>query len=70
MLVPAGTPKAVVARLHAAAGRALADAGARGKLESQGFDVVGSSPGEFLAFARAESDKWAQVIARFAVRVE
>jgi len=70
MLVPAGTPKAIVARLHDAAGKALADAGARGKLESQGFEVVGSSPEEFLAFARAESDKWAKVIARFAVRVE
>jgi tripartite-type tricarboxylate transporter receptor subunit TctC len=70
MLVPAGTPKAVVARLHAAAVKALADAAARGKLESQGFDVVGSSPEDFLAFARAESDKWAKVIARFGVRVE
>jgi tripartite-type tricarboxylate transporter receptor subunit TctC len=70
MLVPAGTPKPIVARLHAAAGKALADAGARGKLEAQGFDVVGSSPEEFLAFARAESEKWAKVIARFRIRVE
>jgi tripartite-type tricarboxylate transporter receptor subunit TctC len=70
MLVPAGTAKSVVARLHDEAAKALADPGVRGKLESQGFDVVGGSPAEFLAFARGESDKWAKVIARFAVRVE
>jgi tripartite-type tricarboxylate transporter receptor subunit TctC len=70
MLVPAGTPKAAVARLHAGIVEALADPAVRGKLEAQGFDVVGGSPEEFLAFVRAESDKWAKVIARFGVRVE
>jgi tripartite-type tricarboxylate transporter receptor subunit TctC len=70
MLVPAGTPQAVVARLHDATARALADPAVRGKLSAQGFDVVGSTPEAFLAFARAESDKWAKVIARFGVRVE
>jgi tripartite-type tricarboxylate transporter receptor subunit TctC len=70
MLAPARTPAAVVARLHSEAVKALADAGVRGKLGAQGFDVIGSSPEEFLAFARAESDKWAKVIARFGIRVE
>jgi tripartite-type tricarboxylate transporter receptor subunit TctC len=70
MLVPAGTPKGVVARLHGEAAKALADPAVRGKLQAQGFDVVGGTPEEFLAFARAESDKWAKVIARFGVRVE
>jgi len=70
MLVPAGTPKAAVARLHDETAKALADPAVRGKLQAQGFDVVASTPEDFLAFARAESDKWAKVIARFGVRVE
>ena len=70
LLVPAGTPRPVVARLRAATAKALADPAVRGKLEAQGFDVVGSSPEEFLGFVRGESDKWAKVIARFGVRVE
>ena len=70
MLVPSGTPKAIVARLNAEAVKALADPEVRGKLSAQGFDVVGSTPAEFLAFARAESDKWAKVIRDFGVRVE
>ena len=70
MLVPAGTPKEIVARLNAEATKALADPGVRGKLDAQGFDVVGSTPEEFLAFARAESEKWAKVIRDYNIRVE
>ncbi len=70
MLVPAGTPKGIVARLNAEATKALADPGVRGKLDAQGFDVVGSTREEFLAFARAESEKWAKVIRDYNIRVE
>ena len=70
MLVPAGTPKEIVARLNAEATKALADPGVHGKLDAQGFDVVGSTPEEFLAFARAESEKWAKVIRDYNIRVE
>jgi tripartite-type tricarboxylate transporter receptor subunit TctC len=70
MLVPAGTPKEIVARLHLEAKKALADPEVRGKLAGQGFDVVGSTPEESLAFARAESEKWARVIRDYQIRVE
>jgi tripartite-type tricarboxylate transporter receptor subunit TctC len=70
MLVPAGTPRETVAKLNAEAKKALADPGVRGKLDAQGFDVVGSTPEEFLAFARAESEKWAKVIRDYNIRVE
>ena len=70
MLVPAATPGEIVARLRAEAAKALADPGVRGKLDAQGFDVIGSTPGEFLAFARAESEKWAKVIRDYNIRVE
>jgi tripartite-type tricarboxylate transporter receptor subunit TctC len=70
MLVPAGAPREIVGRLNAEAKKALADPEVRGKLVGQGFDVVGSGPEEFLAFARAESDKWAKVIRDYNIRVE
>ena len=70
MLVPAGTPKDSVARYSAEAKKALADPGVSGKLAGQGFEVVGSGPEEFLAFARAESEKWAKVIRDYNIRVE
>jgi tripartite-type tricarboxylate transporter receptor subunit TctC len=70
MLVPAGAPKDLVARYNAEAKKALADPEVSGKLGAQGFDVVGSSPEAFLAFAHAESDKWAKVIRDYNIRVE
>ena len=70
MLVPAGTPKEIAARLRGESARVLAEPEVRGKLVGQGFDVMGSTPEEFLAFARAESDKWAQVVRDYRIRVE
>ncbi|HKW36172.1 MAG TPA: tripartite tricarboxylate transporter substrate binding protein [Burkholderiales bacterium] len=70
MLLPAGSAKELVARYSAEARKALAEPEVRGKLAAQGFDVVGSGPEEFLAFVRAESDKWAKVIRDYNIRVE
>jgi tripartite-type tricarboxylate transporter receptor subunit TctC len=69
-LLAAGTRKEIVTRLHGELAKALADAEVRGRLAAQGFDVVGSSPEEFFAFARAESDKWAKVIRDYGIKVE
>jgi tripartite-type tricarboxylate transporter receptor subunit TctC len=70
MLVPAGAPKELVARYNAEVRKALAGPEVRGKLAAQGFEVVAGSPEEFLAFAHAESDKWAKVIRDYNIRVE
>jgi tripartite-type tricarboxylate transporter receptor subunit TctC len=70
MLLPAGARREIVARYNTEAKKALADPDVRGKLAAQGFDVVGSSPGEFLAFVREESEKWAKVILDYRIRVE
>jgi len=70
LLVPAGAPRETVARYNAESKKALAEPEVRGKLAAQGFEVVASGPGEFLAFARAESDKWANVIRDYNIRVE
>ncbi|OZI74452.1 Bug family tripartite tricarboxylate transporter substrate binding protein [Bordetella genomosp. 12] len=55
---PAGTPPAVMQRLHSATVKAMADPALREKLEKVGFVVVGSSPQAFSAFVSQEIDKW------------
>jgi tripartite-type tricarboxylate transporter receptor subunit TctC len=70
LLVPAGASRETVARYSGEAKKALAEPEVRGKLAAQGFEVVGSGPDEFLAFARAESEKWAKVIRDYNIRVE
>jgi tripartite-type tricarboxylate transporter receptor subunit TctC len=64
---PGGTPSDVVARLHAAAVGGLRGP-MKDKQESLGAQVIGSSPAEYAAFVRAESEKWARVIERAHIR--
>lgn len=70
LFVPAGTPRAVVARLHDDAAKALASSDLRAALTDLGLDVVGNSPEEFAALIRAEIPKWAEVIRRAAIKPE
>ena len=62
LLGRAGTPAPIVARMHDAVLKVLADADVRRKLEEQGADVVGSSPAECGRFLGQEIDKWGKVI--------
>jgi tripartite-type tricarboxylate transporter receptor subunit TctC len=70
LVAPAGTPKDIVARLHREFARLLEDDEVRGRLQAQGFDIVASTPEEFLRFVRVESDKWAKVIRDYGIKVE
>lgn len=60
LLAPAGTPAAIVQKLHAAAVEALQVPEIRSKLESQGAIVIGSSPAEFRADIQREVAHWAE----------
>jgi tripartite-type tricarboxylate transporter receptor subunit TctC len=56
LLVPAGTPKDIVARLNREVVRTLADAQTKERLVSRGFTIVGSTPEAFADFLRQESE--------------
>jgi tripartite-type tricarboxylate transporter receptor subunit TctC len=62
LLAPAGTPEPIVARLSTEAVRAMRGAETQESLAKQGFDVVASSPAEFMSWIRSESAKWSKVI--------
>ncbi len=62
MVLPAGTPREVIARLHAELIRAMKIPEVREKMIAQGTDPVGTSPEEFGAFMKAETAKWGRVI--------
>jgi tripartite-type tricarboxylate transporter receptor subunit TctC len=42
----------------------------RGALTRQGYEVRGTTPEEFAAYMRAESEKWSDVVRRARVRAE
>ena len=59
-LAPAGTPKAVIARLNTEIGRKLKDPGLLERLAPQGFDFVGGTPEQLGKFMKTEAAKWAK----------
>lgn len=70
VLAPAGTPRAIVTRLHSQIVRVLQLPDIQQRFSTDGAEVVGSSPEEFATFIRAETAKWAQVIKDAGIRPE
>ncbi len=61
LLAPAGTPRAIIDRVHGAAVKALADPSVRSNLSGQGAEPVGNTPEAYDAFNKAEIAKWIKV---------
>jgi tripartite-type tricarboxylate transporter receptor subunit TctC len=69
-LVPAGTPPAVVAKLHDAFAAALQAPEMRDRLLGMGVEPVGGSSEEFRAYLLGERKKWAGVISTAKIKVD
>ncbi len=61
ILAPAGTPKAVVAKLNAEINKALSAPDVRQRLQEAGIEVGGGTPQQFSSFIQSEMVKWAKV---------
>jgi tripartite-type tricarboxylate transporter receptor subunit TctC len=70
LFYPAGTPQAIVAKLHGEAVRILRLPEVKAQFENQGFDPIGSTPEEFRKFIRDEMEKYARVTKAAGVKVE
>ena len=70
ILAPAGTPQAVVAKLHEAIVRALAKPEVRERLVSEGAEVIGSTPEAFAAHITAELARMGKLIRDAGIRME
>jgi tripartite-type tricarboxylate transporter receptor subunit TctC len=62
VIAPAGTPPALVARMHEELSKALKDPGVAEKLSGQGMEIRGGGPEEFDRFLRGEIERWAKVV--------
>ena len=62
VLTPAGTPKAVIARLNQAVVKSLGPGPTRDKLEKAGLDPQSSTPEVFRKLIQSEIVKWGKVI--------
>ena len=68
-LLPAGTPPAVVAKLHSAFAAALAMPEIRERLTAMGVEPVGGSSESFRNYLLGERRKWADVINTAKIKV-
>ncbi len=70
MLMPAGTPPAVVGKLTAELTRIIRSPEVRERLVSQGAEVYTMNPSEFSTFFERERKTWAGVVARGGVKID
>lgn len=67
---PAGTPPAIVEKLSAAIREAMATDEMKDKYASGGSRAIASTPAQFAAFIREDTERWAPVIRASGARVE
>jgi tripartite-type tricarboxylate transporter receptor subunit TctC len=67
---PKNTPADIVQRLNEAINAGLADPAVQAKFANLGSETAPVTPPEFAAFIRAETEKWAKVIAFAGLRAE
>lgn len=62
IMVPAGTPREIVARLNQEIVRVLQSPEVRDRLAGEGAAIVGNTPEQFAAVIRSDVEKWAKLI--------
>jgi tripartite-type tricarboxylate transporter receptor subunit TctC len=62
VVVPKGTPPAIIERLNKEIGKILAMPDVKQKLAVQGIDVAGGSPEQFGSYMRDEFAKWGSLV--------
>jgi len=70
LYLPAGTNKAIAAKLQEVVARALLDPATRKTLLNQGLDVVANTPDEFAQICAAEFSKWGQVVRKVGLQAK
>jgi tripartite-type tricarboxylate transporter receptor subunit TctC len=70
VMVPAATPKHIVALLHQEIARIMRQPDVKERLVALGFEPVGSPPDEFAAWLKSEYAKWGEVVRKANLKVE
>ena len=70
ILMPAATPKDIVARLNREMTVALQTADVKSRLASEGATVIGNTPEQAAAMLRADLDMRIEVVKRTGIRLD
>jgi tripartite-type tricarboxylate transporter receptor subunit TctC len=67
---PAGTPKDIIARLHAETMKVVKAPEVQERLGKAGFEIVTSDPEQFASFTRNEIQKWGKLVRAAKLKVD
>lgn len=70
IFLPKGVSAAIVKKIHNSFTEALKDPQVIQKLKSNGFDVIGSSPSDFLKKIQTDMDLWSKVTKQIGIKPE
>jgi tripartite-type tricarboxylate transporter receptor subunit TctC len=70
LVAPAGTPRAIIERLHQESVVVLNNPEYRKLLADQAIDPIGSTPDELGQYTRREVDKWAKIVKDTGARID
>ncbi len=70
LLLPAATPRDIVARINADYNTVLAAADVQERLLASGFEPLGGTPQKFADYLRSETRKWTKVVREANIRIE
>jgi tripartite-type tricarboxylate transporter receptor subunit TctC len=70
VMAPAGTPKAIVAKLNRQINTIIADAAFRKRITEMGVTVTGGSTEDVARHIQSESSKWGEVVRSAGIRIE
>jgi tripartite-type tricarboxylate transporter receptor subunit TctC len=70
VVAPAGTPAAIVERLNAEITAALNDDEIKARMRNLGVEPAPSTPAEFEAYIKSETQKWGKVIKAAGIKIE
>lgn len=70
LLAPAGTPRPIIDRYHRELSRILRLPDVGPRLQEMEFEVVASTPEQFAAWIRSESQKWGSVVKATGAKAE
>ena len=70
ILVPAGTPKSIISKLHGEVARIIDLPEVKGQLGSLGFEAVDYGTEQLAAYLKSEMSKWSAVISESGMKAE
>jgi len=70
VMVPAGTPRPIIARLNAEMNAILKQPDVVEKMQASGFDLIGGTPEDFGNLIKRETDTWSPVIKKLGLKVD